>query len=148
MNIHIEGNKITSVSRQKLLGVYIDENLLWTDHIDYLFSTISSKISLLRQLLNYISVEAQKLYYQGYILPLIDYGSCTWGATSKSNLDRILKLQKRAARIILNATFETSSAEMFNKLGWATITKRRNYNKAVLTFKALNNLTPPIYLNF
>ena len=119
MNIHIDGYKSKSVSKQKLLGVYIDENLLWTDHIDYFCSTISSKISLLRQLSNCISVEAQKLFYQGCILPLIDYGSCTWGATSKSNLDRILKLQMRAARIVLNATFETSSAEMFDKLGRA-----------------------------
>ena len=56
MNIHIDGNKIKNVNKQKLL----DENLLWTDHIDYLCSTISSKISLLRQFSSYISVEAQK----------------------------------------------------------------------------------------
>ena len=75
-----------------------------------------------------------------YILPLFDYGSCTWGATSIYNLDRILKLQKRAARIILNAEFDTASADMFQELGWAPIKKRHNYNKAVLTYKA--NLTP------
>ena len=142
MNIHIDGNKIKSVNKQKLLGVCIDENLLWTDHIDYLCSTISSKISLLRQLSSYISVEAQKMYYQGYILPLIDYGSSTWGATSKNNIERLSKLQKRAARIILNANCDTASSDMFIELGWASITKRHNYNKAVLTYKALNNLTP------
>ena len=38
------------------------------------------------------------------------------GATSSSNLDRISKLQKRAARIILHADFNTPSAEMFNEL--------------------------------
>ena len=31
---------------------------------------------------------------------------------------------------------------MFNTLGWPTIEKRHGYNKAVLTYKALNNLTP------
>ena len=31
---------------------------------------------------------------------------------------------------------------MFNALGWPTIEKRHSYNKAVLTYKALNNLTP------
>ena len=142
MDICIDGNNIKNVRKQKLLGIYIDENLLWTDHIDYLCTTLSSKISNLRQLSNYISVEAQKVYYQGYILPLIDYGSCTWGAASKNNLDRILKLQKRAARIILNANFDTASADMFQELGWAPIKKRHNYNKAVLTYKALNKLTP------
>ena len=86
MNIHIDGNKIKSVNKQKPLGVYIDENLLWTDHIDHLCSTILSKISLLRQLSSYISVEVQTLYYQGYILPLIDYGSSTFIATPRSNI--------------------------------------------------------------
>ena len=31
---------------------------------------------------------------------------------------------------------------MFNVLGWPTIEKRHCYNKDVLTYKALNNLTP------
>ena len=82
------------------------------------------------------------MFYQGYILPLIDYGSSTWGTTSRSNLERLSKLQKRAARIILNAPYDTASSDMFNALGWPTIEKRHSYNKAVLTYKALNNLTP------
>ena len=82
------------------------------------------------------------MFYQGYILPLIDYGSSTWGTTSGSNLESLSKLQKRAARIILNAPYDTASSVMFNTLGWPTIEKRHKYNKAVLTYKALNNLTP------
>ena len=86
--------------------------------------------------------EIQKLLYQGYILPLIDYGSNTWGTTSKYNIERISKLQKRAARIILKTDYNTPSPEMFAELGWPTVPNRHNYNKAVLTYKALNNLTP------
>ena len=142
MNIYIDGNEIKNVTKQKLVGIYIDENLHWSDHIDYICSAISSKISLLKQLSLYIPVEAQKLYYQGYILPLIDYGSSTWGTTSKANIERISKLQKRAVRIFLKAPFDTASAEIFNTLGWQTVTRRHNYNKAVLVYKALNNLTP------
>ena len=43
LNIDIDGNKIKQVDKQKLLGVFIDENLLWTPHIDYLCATISTK---------------------------------------------------------------------------------------------------------
>ena len=142
LDIYIDDTKIKNVTKQKLLRLYIDENLQWSDHIDYLCSKISSKISLLKQLSLYIPVEAQKLYYQGYILPLIDYGFCTWGTTSKANKERISKLQKRAARIILNADYDTAFSQMFNTLSWQTVTKRHNYNKAVLVYKALNNLTP------
>ena len=80
-------------------------------------------------------------------LPLIDYGSNTWGSTSKLNIERLSKLQKRAARIILKADFDTPSSEMFNELGWSTIANRHNYNKAVLTFKALNDHTPEYISN-
>ena len=69
-------------------------------------------------------------------------GSNTWGTTSKHNIERISKLQKRAARIILKADYNTPSSVMFTQLGWATIPNRHDYNKAVLTYKAMNNLTP------
>ncbi len=87
-------------------------------------------------------MEVQKLFYNGYILPLIDYGSNAWGSTSVANLTRLLKLQKRAARIILHADFLTPSQDMFKSLGWMTIADRHRYNKAVITFKAINGLTP------
>ena len=77
LNICIDGNRIKNVTKQKLLGIYIDEHLQWSEHIDYLCSIILSKISLLKQLSYYIPVEAQKLFHQGYILPLLDYGSIT-----------------------------------------------------------------------
>ena len=140
--LKIDGNQIKKTHNQKLLGIHIDDKLSWSTHIDNLCSTISSKISLLRQLSKYVSIDVQKKFYQGYILPLIDYGSVVWGTTTASNLDRIFKLQKRAARIILHADFRTPSADMFKTLSWLPIRKRLKYNKAVFTYKAINGLAP------
>ena len=68
------------------------------------------------------------MLYQWYILPVFDYGSSTWGTTSRSNLERLSKLQKRAARIILNAPYDKASSDMFKALGWPTTEKRHSYN--------------------
>ncbi|MCG8048030.1 MAG: reverse transcriptase domain-containing protein, partial [Candidatus Thiodiazotropha endolucinida] len=114
LNLIVDTIHIENVSKQKLLGIFIDANLTWSAHIDYLCSTISSKISLLRQLAVYVPTEVLKLFYQGYIIPLLDYGCVTWGTTSATNIERLEKLQKRAARIILRAEFTTPSAEMFH----------------------------------
>ena len=78
LNIKVNDTTISQVSSQKLLGLYIDEHLNWSTHIDHLCKFISSKISLLQQLSNCVPTHAQKLFYQGYILPLLDYGSVTW----------------------------------------------------------------------
>ena len=97
LDITIDGNEIKQVDKQKLLGVYNDENLLWKAHIDYLCTTISTKISLLKHISRHVPVKVQKLFYQEYILLLIDYGSNTWGSTSKVNIEILSKLLKRCS---------------------------------------------------
>ena len=60
LDITIDGNEIKQVDKQKLLGVYIDENLLWTAHIDYLcFYNFNKNISL-ETIINICSGESAK----------------------------------------------------------------------------------------
>ena len=80
-------------------------------------------------------------------VPLIDYGSVTWGATSNGNIERLSKLQTRATRMILHADFTTPSALMFKELGWLSVTDRLKHNKATLVYKALTNKTPDYITN-
>ena len=134
--------KLKKFQNKKLLGIVIDDHLSWAPHIDYLCSTISSKISLLRHISIYTPQNIQKIFYQSYIQPLLDYGCNTWGNTTAANIERLSKLQKRAARIILRADFMTPSTIMFNRLEWLSVPKCLISNKAVLTYKALNNLAP------
>ena len=135
MKIKIDGHDISNVSQQKLLGLLIDNKLAFSAHIDNLCSALSPKISFLRQLAAYFTA-VLKMFYQGCILPLIDYGSIAWSETSSANIEQIFKLQKRAARIILRADFNTSSSIMFTELGWQPVHKRLKYNKAVFIYKA------------
>ena len=95
-DLSADGNKIEKVPKQKLLGIVIDDHLSWAPHIDYLCSTISSKISLLRHISIYVPQNIQKIFYQSYIQPLLDYGCNTWGNTTAANIERLSKLQKRA----------------------------------------------------
>ena len=67
--LKIEGNKIKKTHDQKLLGIHMGDKLSWSCHIDNPCSSISSKISLLRQLSEYVSIDVQKKFYQEYILP-------------------------------------------------------------------------------
>ena len=54
----------------------------------------------------------------------------------------MIKLKKRAARIILDKGIDTPSVEMFNQLSWMTFPERVNFQKAVMMYKIFNNLTP------
>ena len=64
------------------------------------------------------------------------------GNTSKNNLERIHKLQKYAARIILDAPPDSPSLPLFNELGWLNVFERMEFNKAVLLFKSVHGMCP------
>ena len=50
----------------------------------------------------YLPISTRQLFYNNYLVPVIDYGSTIWGTTAKTQIERIFRLQKRAARIILD----------------------------------------------
>jgi len=145
LSLAINNHRLENVKHEKLVGVSIDNNLLWHDHIDKLCKTLSSKIALLSRIKKYLPTETRNLYYKHYILPTMDYCSNVWGNGAKSELDRIYKLQKRAARIILDASIDHPSKALFTELKWFTIYERIDFHKAVLLYKCLHG-TAPEYL--
>ena len=118
------------VTKLKLLGVFIGETLSWMPRIDYLCSLMSTKIFHLNQLAAYVPHDILKMFYQSYRLPLLDYGCNTWVSTSCANIERLSKLQKRSARIILQAEYSAPSATMFQELGRLSILPCLNNRKS------------------
>ena len=76
------------------------------------------------------------------ILPHIDYCCTVWGNINNSLTDSMIKLQKRAARIILDKDIDASSEDMFAELHWMKFPDRVDYQKAIIMYKILNNHTP------
>ena len=142
LDICLEKELIQKVEQQKLLGVIIDMSLSWDKQIDSVCLNISRRITLLKILSKYIDKTSMNQYYNSYILPILDYGCLIWGRCTKSNILRLLKLQKKAARLILHADLLTPSELMFNELKWLTFPKRVQYHTCTTVYKALHGLAP------
>ena len=72
-------------------------------------------MSILRKIRKYLSLDTRKTFYNYHVKPHLNYCSSIWGQTTKENLN---KIQKQAARLILDKGYFTPSAEMFSKLQW------------------------------
>ena len=81
------------------------------------------------------------MYYNAYIMSTFDYCCTIWGKGAHVK-DTITKIQKRAARIILNKPLRTSSKEMFDELKWLSFDKRYDYHIGLLVYKCINNSAP------
>ena len=62
------------------------------------------------------------------------------------NSESVFKLQKRAARIILNADKTTSSVILFNTLNWLPFYKESLIKRNLLVYKRVNDYNVPVYI--
>ena len=76
----------------------------------------------------YRPIQYRKLFYNSYIQPSLDYCLIIWGNAPKTHIERLHKLQKCAARIILDAAPDAPSQPLFNDLNWLNIFERIQYN--------------------
>ena len=78
IDIEIDGKSIKKVEEAKSLGLFIDEHLSWTKHIEEISKKISSAIGALKRIRQFISESTALQIYQALILPHFDYCSPVW----------------------------------------------------------------------
>ena len=83
-----------------------------------------------------------KLLYNSLVLPHFDYCSAVWSNRYQSQTTQLRKVQKRAARLIMNQSYETPSAELFTNLKWMTLDERFEFNRVMMIYKCLHNCAP------
>ena len=64
------------------------------------------------------------------------------GSTSVDNLNKVFRLQKRAARVILNDDTRANSVDLFRELNWLTFLLEAKINQCALVYKRLNGVGP------
>ena len=70
------------------------------------------------------------------------YGSSVWVSTSVDNLNKVFRLQKRAARVFLNADTRANSVDLFKELSWLPFFHEAKINKCALVHKRLSGDCP------
>ena len=99
----------------KFLGIHIDENLTWKYHLKSVNSKISRSIFSLKQVKKTLPLSALKTLYNSLIQPHLNYGIIAWGCASLSMLRQTVVLQKRAMRLINNASYNSHTEHLFKK---------------------------------
>ena len=128
------------ITSDKILGVLVDNNLLWSAHAKHLAKKISN-IWLLSKIKCFLSLNHRIQFYKSYIQPHNDFCSIVWGNTSEANKLKIYRLQKRACQVILDYNVE-DTYEAMNSLKILSIYDRLFLRKAKFMFKVYNEITP------
>ena len=99
----------------KFLGVLLDENLNWKEHIKYTENKIAKNLGLLYKARPFLERNALLALYYSYIQTYINYANIAWGSTCRTNLKKINSQQKHAIRIIFNKNKFVHTRKIFKE---------------------------------
>ena len=144
LNISLEGTQLEQVNSVRYLGVEVDANLNWELHVRNLCKSIAFKVHSLTRLRHTVNTHLLDTLYKTTIQPCFDYACSVWGNCSVTSRKALLRLQKRAARVVSN-NFEYTNCngeDIIKQLSWQTLEQRRDYYLACLMYKCVHGIAP------
>ena len=134
-------NRVTCV---KYLGVFLDQHLDFSKHVDALIKKAASKLQFLYRNRRFLNAYTRKLLCQSLVFSKIEYCSSAWYPGLLSSLCGTIDiLQRKCARFSLNLGHMSHiGADEFKKLSWLPFSKRVSYYSLVRVFKIRNGLSP------
>ena len=72
--IQLYGKTLERVAKFSYLGVVLDENLSWKDHVEYVSSKVSRRLGLLSRIRSCLTLRASKQVYTSLLQPLYQRG--------------------------------------------------------------------------
>ena len=143
-NICLGNEKLQNVHSMKYLGVIIDDDLKWKNHLASISKKINVNNARIRRTYSVLPQSVRLKVHNTISVPVIDYASTVWGDFSQSILKYIDRLEHMCARTITgNFDFiNVRGLELMQKLQMSYFINRLNYYTSVILYKAVHGLAP------
>lgn len=146
--LNINNQELENKDCVKYLGIFIDSNLNWKNHVRYICSKLRRNIGLLSKIRYFINLNTLITLYYALIYPFLIYGIIAWGSASPTNLNALFILQKKALRIITFSKFDEHSSPLFRKTKIIKLTDLITFHINVFMYKFHNKALPPAFESF
>jgi hypothetical protein len=120
VQVSYQGQKIEEVDAFSLLGITMDTNFSWKQHVEVVGNKLSSFSYALRELRKATNEECALAAYHGHAAAWIRYGIIFWG--NSTDVNAVSVLQKRCVRIITMTAPRDSCRTLFTKYKILTVT--------------------------
>ena len=136
---------LEKVPSTKFLGLQIDQNITWKEHIDNIVKTCSRNVGIINKLKNFLPHEALYTLYCSLILPYINYGILAWGCACSSYINDLFKIQKRALRIISASDYRSSTNPLLIRYNTLSVRDMYTFELGLFMYKHDNGLLPSVF---
>ncbi len=133
--IEIKGQKINQQDKVKYLGIILDPQLTFKDHIEYVRGKTVGKIKLLSRISSVIKPSTALFLYKSLIRPVFDYCDFLVDGMTQQESDTIQKLQNMSLRNTLGINTLTRIMSIHQTLDVDYLSTRRKQHMATEMYK-------------
>ena len=145
--IKINGNYLTHQHAIRYLGIHLDETLSGDYHCLELSKKLSRANGMLAKTRHYAPNEILPIYHALFSSHL-KFGSQVWGQTNNLHVQKIIKLQKRALRIISFSEFRAHTSPLFKEHNILKFQDHVVLENCLLIHDFLKNKLPQSFHNY
>ena len=138
---------LSDVKSNPYLGLNISHDLKWSNHINSVCKKASSSLGFIRRNLKHCPKSTRHMAYISLVRSLLEYGAIIWDPYTQSDINRLERIQRQAARFIsgdYQSRTPGSMSNMLNALNLPTLQQRRKEMRLTFLFKIAEGLVPAI----
>ena len=147
LHLSMLGVPIEQVKKTKLLGVILDSQLSWSDHIDNITTKMGRGLAMVRKCSTYLTSSVMGQVIQSLVFCHLYYCPVIWSAANKSDLNKLQIVQNRAARLALHCSTRTNIECMHTRLAWLTVEQKLICSLLTFFRNITVNQTPDYFHN-
>lgn len=133
---------IPNCQSTKYLGITLDDQLNFKEHVKSLEKKINKGVGILGKLKTILPSETLVTLYYALLHPHLMYGIAAWGSTCTTYKNKLRSAQNKAIRIICNIDPRQSSTPGYKKLQILKLDDIYKHEIAKLMHKYSNNALP------
>ena len=140
-SVKIGGVVIPNEPNVNLLGITIDDELKFTEHVKKIYRKGTQKLHALARISKFMDQDKLKIVMKTFIISQFNYGALIWMFHNRTMNNKINKLHERALRLVYKNQ-DLSFQQLLDLDGSVTIHHRNIQKIATEMFKIKNGLSP------
>ena len=137
----LDNHILDQVEENPYLGLTIHKSLKWASHINKISNKANSVFGFIKRNLKHAIRDLIELAYTSLLRSILECSSTIRDPFYQKDIDRLDRVQRRAATFVLNYYKPLSSVtSMVSKLGWKPLAERRREHRLSLLYKIINGL--------
>ena len=145
-DIAIQDISICSEPHVKLLGVYLDNKLNFTQHVYHITKSACRQLNCLKRIAHMLDQRTKLILYKSFVLSNFNYCPAVWHACGAVNTRKLEKVQLRALRFVFS-DYTSDYSTLLNTANLPTLEISRLRSLAIEVYKATNGLAPDYICN-